>query len=503
MIPMISKYNIKIMHEFQGKSLRQISRETGHTFRTVKKYALMEDFSQKFIKKKGESKLDIFKETINSWIEQDLHAPPKQRHTAIKIFKRLKEEFPDSFNAGYRTVCSYTAKARKDIQTKINKKNKGMIPLTHYPGEAQLDFGETEFILNGENIRGNHLVISFPFSNHSYVQLFPSQNQEALFQGMKNIFEHIGAVPKEIWFDNMSTAVAQIKKGNKRKLTEGFMRFTAHYGYKPKFCNPASGNEKGHVENKVGYTRRNFMVPVPKIKSLVEFNKYLLKLSETDADRIHYSKNENILELFKTDLKSMIPLNKYPYEACKLLKVKTSKLGYLTFEKNEYSVLPTYVKKEVWIKVFVDKIQILNENYQIITIHKRSYEKNKKITNWKQWLEVVSSKINALEYTEFYQELPDIWKKYFKEKTNPSEKRKVVSVLAEMLIKSNMNTATSVLEYNLNKGITDLNSLLATFRATLEPKKIYSTIDQNQLNTPIQKIYEPNIQKYDFLLGGK
>jgi len=491
------------MYEVQGKSFREISKETGHTFRTVKKYALMKDFSQKFIAKKGESKLDIFKETINEWLEQDITSPPKQKHTAMKIFKRLKQEFPDSFDAGYRTVCSYTVKTRKEIKYKITNKSAGMIPLTHSPGEAQLDFGETQFILNGETIYGNHLVISFPFSNHSYVQLFPSQNQEALFQGMKNIFEHIGAVPKEIWFDNMSTAVAKIMKGNKRKLTDGFMRFTSHYGYEPKFCNPASGNEKGHVEGKVGYTRRNFMVPIPKIKSLKEFNKHLLILSENDANRIHYIKEKNILKLFDQDLKSMIPLNKYPYEVCKILKAKTNRLGYISFEKNEYSVLPDWIKKEVWIKIFVDKIEILNKNYELLTIHKRSYDKNKKITNWKEWLKIVSSKIRALEYTEFYQELPNIWKTYFNEKATPTEKRKIVSALSEMLIKSNLETATNVLEYNLKKGIKDVSSLLATFRATLEPKKIYSQLSEEELNTPIQNSYEPNIKKYDFLMGGK
>lgn len=144
--------------------------------------------------------------------------------------------------------------------------------------------------MNGELINGYHLVISFPYSNHSYVQIFPSQNQEALFQGMKNIFDHIGKVPKEIWFDNMSTAVAQIKKGKERKLTDRFIQFMAHYGFKAKFCNPASGNEKGHVENKVGYTRRNLFVPVPNFDSLSDFNKELLIKCEQDSNRDHYKK---------------------------------------------------------------------------------------------------------------------------------------------------------------------------------------------------------------------
>lgn len=88
----------------------------------------------------------------------------------------------------------------------------GLQGLRVVAGTAQLDFGETTYILNGNTINGYHLVISFPFSNMGFVQLFPAQNQEALFQGMKSIFEHIGGVPKEIWFDNMSTAALKLQR---------------------------------------------------------------------------------------------------------------------------------------------------------------------------------------------------------------------------------------------------------------------------------------------------
>lgn len=78
--------------------------------------------------------------------------------------------------------------------------------------------------------------------------------------GMQRIFEYIGGVPIRIRFDNMSTAVAQVLEGRERILTEGFSRFKLHYRFQADFCNPAAGNEKGNVENKVGYTRRNLFV---------------------------------------------------------------------------------------------------------------------------------------------------------------------------------------------------------------------------------------------------
>ncbi|MGL5983751.1 MAG: Mu transposase domain-containing protein, partial [Cetobacterium sp.] len=307
--------------------------------------------------------------------------------------------------------------------------------------------------------------------------------------------------PKEIWFDNMSTAVAQIKKGKERKLTDRFIQFMAHYGFKSKFCNPASGNEKGHVENKVGYIRRNLFVPIPAFDSLNDFNKELLIKCEDDSNRNHYKKNQNISDLFKVDSLEMIPLNSYPFEIYKLQKYKSNKVGFVKFENNEYSVLPNFLGVEVWLKIFVDKIEILDNNYKLLTSHRRIYKKNIKSTNWKDWLKVLERKIAALEYTDFYHELPEIWKTYFKSKDSV-EKRKIVSALSEMLIIGDLNTATKALKSNLDKGIGDISSLITTFRAFNEPNKIYIDLKPDEINTPYQSSMEPELSIYDALIGG-
>jgi transposase len=114
------------------------------------------------------------------------------------------------------------------------------------------------------------------------MQVFPSENQECLLTGLKRIFYHIGGVPLLIRCDNMTTAVAQVLVGTERILSEGFIRFMLHYRFEATFCNPAKGNEKGNVENKVGYTRRNMLVSVPVIVDFNEFNAELLILCDDD-----------------------------------------------------------------------------------------------------------------------------------------------------------------------------------------------------------------------------
>jgi transposase len=498
MLPMINKYNIKTMHELQGKSLRVISKETGHSFRTVKKYATMEDFNVKLKPRVYSSKLDPFKETIFTWLQSDLDKPLKQRHTARKIHDRLKNEFIDECDVSYKTIANFVSKARKTIN---NPETHGMTYLKHSHGEAQLDFGATTYIHNGELVKGYHLVVTFPYSNHGYVQLFPAQNQEALFAGMKNIFEYIGKVPKEIWFDNMSTAVIKVKKNGKRILTDDFYRFAAHYGFQAKFCNPASGNEKGSVENKVGYFRRNLFVPIPEIKDLNEFNINLLLQCDEDSKRVHYLKQTEIFTLFQEEINGFLPLNRNPYEVFKILKAKTNKMGYVNFKKNIYSVLPKLKNQEVWIKYYYDYIEILDEEYNLLTKHKRSYSKNIKYTNWKEWIEVLKNKPRSFENTELFDELPQSFRTFFISKTTYDEKRNLLSLLGEFLIKDSIEVAIEALEENISKGIQDIESFKTSYRAKLEPSKIY---DPLKLKDDIPKIteFEIDLAQYDRLMGG-
>ncbi|GAW29829.1 hypothetical protein ULO1_23990 [Carboxydocella sp. ULO1] len=157
-----------------------------------------------------------------------------------------------------------------------------------------MDFGQAEFIENGVKITGHYLNVSFPYSNGGYTQVFKSENQESFLTGLKNIFEHIGCVPDRIWLDNLSAAVVNIKKHGERDLTAMCKRFALHYGFECNFCNPNSGHEKGSVESKVGYHRRNFFVPIPEFKDMAEYNKNLLELADIKMNRQHYKKKQII-----------------------------------------------------------------------------------------------------------------------------------------------------------------------------------------------------------------
>ena len=272
---------IKDLYENEDLSLREISRRTGHSFRTVQKYAYQENWSvEKLPNLEAENypNLEKYIPSIDEWMEADRKLPRKQRHTAVRIYRRLVEE--QGYQGSYSSVKRYVRKKKYVLKLA----SEGYLPLAHPSGEGQVDFGESLYYdAQGRECKGYALTVSFPQSNKGYTQFYPSQNQECLLEGLKRVFEHIGGVPPRLRFDNMSTAVVKVLEGGERELTEGFTRFMLHYRFRAEFCNPASGNEKGNVENKVGYSRRNAFVPVPTVSSFEEFNERLWEWCENDA----------------------------------------------------------------------------------------------------------------------------------------------------------------------------------------------------------------------------
>lgn len=304
---------IKRLYEKEELSIREIMRRTGYHYETVRKYLDMEDFNEPmYPPKESVSLLDPLKPIIDQWLLDDLKAPRKQRHTAKRVFERLQEEYPEQLEVKLRTVQYYVSYKKKEI---YKSQQKARLPLYHPLGEAQVGFGHFSYINNsGDMVDALKLTVSFPYSNQSYCQIFGGENQQCLLQGMRNIFEHIGKVPNHILFDNLSSAVAHMGNGHNRTLTDGFERFMAHYKFEAAFCNGAAGWEKGNVENKVGYERRNMFVPIPAILDFNQFNQSLFIACEKDAKREHYAKNISIESLFQEDLQEMLTINPVVYE---------------------------------------------------------------------------------------------------------------------------------------------------------------------------------------------
>jgi transposase len=213
--------------------------------------------------------------------------------------------------------------------------------LVWHPGETQTDFGEADFIERGEKIRKKYLTLSFPQSNNSFTQVFGGENAECVCQGLKDIFTYIGGVPRIIVFDN-ATGVGR-RVGEVIREAKLFQRFRVHYGFSVRFCNPYAGYEKGNVENKIGYTRRNMFVPEPVFDNVEAFNCDLLDRHVTKAEELHYKKLLPIAELYRADKQALMPLPGKPFDVCRYEYVKTDGYGKIHIDaRHHYSTRPEY-----------------------------------------------------------------------------------------------------------------------------------------------------------------
>lgn len=495
MLTMEQVYRIKNMKKFEGKSLRKISEITGHDFETVKKYVEKEDFNQEIRpKKKRQGKLFPYKGIVTTWLINDKQAPHKQQHTAKRVFDRLKELYGDEFDASERAVRKLVAGIRKEFQINMD----GFLPLEHPPGEAQADFGEARFIENGITYDGYYFNISYPHSNGGHTQLFKSANQECLLEGMKTIFEHIGGVPTAIWFDNMSTVVRKIKEYGERDLTKGFLRFMMHYGFQSNFCNPNSGHEKGSVENKVGYHRRNLFVPVPEFKDLREYNKQLLLKCDQDMNRMHYKGYGMIKDLFREDKQEFFKLPKVTFEVFLHEFAKADNYGKVKFDGRSYSTSPNMAGHQVIVKAGAYDVEIMDTDCHHIIGHRRLYGEEKESMNWIPYLELMSKRPTALKYTGLYNQLPAILKEYL-DNSDYEGKKQALKLFTKMTLATGFDTAIEAFEEGIKLGVSDTDSIWATYcRLTT------GTIPEPELylpeTVPELKKYIPDIKVYDELI---
>src|SRR5699024_8499132 len=196
------------------------------------------------------------------------------------------------------------------------------------PAEAQVDFGITEAVHDGKLKDIHCLIMSFPYSNGGFAVPLPAENQECFLEGLKTLFKQAGFVPRTLRLDNLSAAVVKARgRHNEAIFTEAFLRFENHYGFESQACNPAKGNEKGHVENKVGYVRYNFFTPSPVIQDLAHLRELLLEQCKEDHQRNHYKKDILIADLLREEKKFGLALPEANYPVFKEKLATANKYG--------------------------------------------------------------------------------------------------------------------------------------------------------------------------------
>jgi transposase len=319
--------------------------------------------------------------------DADPSTPRKQRHTAKRIFERLRDEH------GY---VGSEVTVRRFVAEHHRTRGEVFVPLSQPPGEAQFDFGEATVEIAGVRVKAAFAVMTLPYSDAFFVSVYPRECTETFQAGHVAAFGFFGGVPTKTAYDNTSIAVAKITGPSERALTREFLRLESYYLFTHRFCRVARGNEKGHVENLVGYARRNFMVPVPAFGSFTDLNAHLAACCDADLDRRVRGNPDTKRERLEVDRAAMLASPVAAFEPARVEARRVNSLSLVRFDRNDYSVPTAYAHHDVTVTGGVEDIRISVGPERVAT-HQRQW--GKEITSYdpRHYLALLERKPGALD----------------------------------------------------------------------------------------------------------
>ncbi len=379
---------VRLACHVEGLSQREAARRFGLARETVKKMlGHSEPPGYRRRQPPKRPKLDPFTEIIDRILEEDRTVHRKQRHTAKRIFERLRDEH--GFTGKQTIVKDYVRERRRRLREMF-------VPLVHPPGHAQADFGEADAIIAGVEQRIHFFIMTLPHSDACFVVSYPSATTEAWLDGHNRAFAFFGGVPQSILYDNDKCLVARILPDGTRQRTRSFSGLLSHYLFTDRYGRPGKGNDKGNVEGVVGLARRNYMTPRPRFASFDAFNADLEERCRERQSDVLRGHRESIGERLERDRKALMALPPAPFDACDKQATRVNSLSLVRYRTNDYSVPVAYGHQEVWIRGYVHEV-VIGCGAEVIARHPRSYEREDMVFDPIHYLPLLEQKIGALD----------------------------------------------------------------------------------------------------------
>ena len=350
---------IQHLHVHQGLNASQIAKEVALDRRTVA-YWLTQDHFRARKPRPHTSKLDPFKPDIVRLLE-------RHPYSAVQVFQRLREQ---GFAGSYELVKAYVRTVRPRRQT-------AFLTLAFAPGEcAQVDWGSFGAIPVGQTHRQlSFFVMVLCYSRMLYVEFTVSQTMEHFLACHQHAFDFFGGIPHKIMVDNLKSAVLKRAVGDAPVLNPKYLDFATHYGFTIAPCNVGKGNEKGRVENGVGYVKKNFLagLELPDFSALNPAARHWL---DTVANvRLHGETRAQPTVLWQTERPALRPVPLQPFDIATVSQVRASRQFRITVETNRYSVPAQYAGHALTLKTYPDRL-CLYLGDQLIARHTRRYDRH-------------------------------------------------------------------------------------------------------------------------------
>jgi len=422
-----------------------------HTLKKI--LALDEPPGYRQAKQTPKPKLEPFLPVIRQILEDDGKAPTKQKHTAHRIFERLRDEHGYT---GGETVVKDAVREYRISRREV------FLPLSHPPGEAQVDFGEATIRTAGRETKAAIFVMTLPSSGAMFVQAFPKECTETFMEGHRRAFEEFGGVPRRITYDNSRIAVIEVLKGRERKLTKEFLRLQSHYLFAEHFCRVRRANEKGHVERLLGTARRRFLVPVPNVDSFETLNRHLLESCRRDLDERSRGRSGTKRELLRDDVAAFLPLPTRTFEARRIDDGTVNSESLVRFQTNDYSVPVRYAHRKVIVVATVDEIRFVYED-RLLARYPRCWDREQVFFEPVHYLALLERKPGGFDHARPLEQwnLPDCFallRRRTEAEDPTSGTRSFIRVL-RLLERFSLKEVASGVEYALDIGITDSDSI--------------------------------------------
>ena len=422
-----------------GMSIREIARKFRHSRYKVREVLQGSGEPQKYSRRETQSfpKLALVLDRIREILTADESEPPKQRHTAMRLFERLRDEH--GYTGGYDTV-------RRFVKQHRGKQRETFIPLDHAHGQRmEADFGKIYVDFPDGRKQVSVLILVWSCSNAPFAIALPTERTESILEGMQQAFNFFGCVPREVWWDNPKTVAEELLTGRDRKMNPRYAAFASHFAFEPLFCMPASGNEKPVVENRVKTMQRRWGTPVPTAKNMDSLNVYLRQccvndqsrpataagvnaasiektiseaaitdpntdITSTDTAISHEMNNAvsppaklTIADVLKRDIQQSAALPRHTFEACVRESVTVDKYQMVRFDKVGYSVPRQMAFKTVTVKGFINHVEVI-QNDKLVATHARSYANGSEILDPLHYLITLTRRPGALDHSNVYRD---------------------------------------------------------------------------------------------------
>jgi transposase len=387
---------IRLLHR-DGLSIRQIARKLGHSRDTVKR-ALVQSSPLPYTRTSPAAcpKLGEFIGLIEQILTEDQSAPRKQRHTAARIFARLRDEH--GYRGGYDQVRRFVGSRRK-------KERETHLLLDHPPGgRLECDFGHIHVDFPEGRRAVPVLLAVWSYSHYAFAIALPDETTGSILHGTVCALEFFGCVPAELWWDNPKTVAPAILRGRDRQLNVHYASLASHYRFAPMFCMPARGQEKSDVERTVFALERRFATPVPAVADVDALNRHLLSCCLKERDRTVRGRSKTIAEMFEEERRHAGELPDRPFDACIQHIRQADKYQTVLFEDVRYSVPRQVAFEPVTVKAYLQQIVLVHKG-QVVATHRRSRTPGEQMLEPTHFLAAIERKPAYLDHTKLFKEL--------------------------------------------------------------------------------------------------